>query len=364
MRFDRRSKAPRGPIRPPRSRVTSLLVALVMVIMAIQIAADPATWSWLFPNPDGDNPARNEEADVSFDVALDSAPPLRPDEFVSEPEPIRGGAETADSSIPSSHEELIAGIDWNVIEDNTLGLRSAEVRISREILSRLRRTPANQLAEFVQPAPTFGAVMLEPAHYRGDYFEIQGEARRILEMPSRAPAADETAPAPPTTYELWVFTRDSGLNPWRVLTAEIPESLPLGFHEDGIPVRIRGMFFKRQGYETLQHALHVAPVLLAKSVDYRPGQPAKADATPERATTWILGAILIGGVGLAFLAWRLRRSDARFEKHVLHRYQNQREPSDTAEPQVDPSEFLQQLANSPVIPTSDAPIPPAYRRES
>ena len=361
MRFDRRSKAPRGPIRLPRSRVTSLLVALVMVIMAIQIAADPATWSWLFPNPDGDNPARNEEADVSFDVALDSAPPLRPDEFVSEPEPIRGGAESADSSIPSSHEELIAGIDWNAIEDNTLGLRPAEVRISWELLGRLRQTPTNQLAQFAQPAPTFGAVMLEPAHYRGDYFEIQGKARRILEMPSRAPADDE--PTPPTTYELWVFTRDSGLNPWRVLTAEIPETLPLGFHEEGIPVRIRGMFFKRQGYETLQHALHVAPVLLAKSVDYRPGQPAKADATPERATTWILGAILIGGVVLAFLAWRLRRSDARFEKNVLHRYQNQREPSDSTEPQVDPSEFLQQLANSPNIPTSDAPILPASRRE-
>lgn len=360
MRFDRRPNPSRGTIRPTRSRVTSLLVALVMVLMAIQIAADPATWSWLFPKPEGESPTRADDPDdVSFDVALDSAPPLRPDEFVSEPEPIRGGGEAGNESIPSSHEELIADIDWSLIEDNTLGLRSAEERISQELLSRLRRTPASQLARFATPAPTFGAVMLEPAHYRGHYFEIQGQARRVLKMPARAVSGEE--PAPPATYELWVFTRDSGLNPWRVLTAEVPDALPLGFHEEGIPVRIRGLFLKRQGYETLNHALHVAPVLLAKTVDFRPGQAAKAPASPERSTSWILIAILVGGAGLALLAWRIRKTDAQFEKNMLERYHPR--PSDSPEPQLDPSEFLQQLANSPNIPTSDAPILPAPGQE-
>ena len=333
MRFDRR-EPPRSktPLRKSRSRVTGLFIALVLVIMAIQLAADPQTWSWLFPPPQDQQRAQLDAEEISYDVTLSEGDSLAPDEFRAEPNPVP-------SESPPGDPALLQGINLAVIEDNTLGLRPDEHEIQQTLLGRLRDLPANTLSGLAETTPTFRAVMLEPDHYRGRVFEIRGRAKRILELPAE--------PGAPPRYELWVFTRDSGINPWRVVSAEIPKALPTGlFEEEGVPVRITGLFFKRQGYETHRHELHVAPLLLAKTVNYRPSR--SQPAAPENAIPWILGAIILGGIAVAIFLWRAKRSDSRFEQRVLQRYQTP--DDDPAAPASDPASFLKQLAAKPDEP--------------
>ena len=331
MRFDQLDSRSSQLARTNRSRVTALVVALLLVILGIQLAADPGTWSWMFPAaPDAAGPTILDPEAASYPLVI------------AEPAPANSESR---SEATSSTGPLLEGIDFSSIEDNTLGLRATELDAYRTSLDRLRNIPSETLGEFAERTPNFGAVMLEPDHYRGHVFEIQGLARRILRLP-----ADEEG-APPL-YELWVFTRDSGINPWRVVAADIPDALPRGLHSEGIPVRLTGLFFKLQAYETQKHVPHIAPLLLAKTVGYRP-PAAPSSAASVNPAPWIISAIIVGAIGLVIMLWRVRRSDARFEQQLLKRYAKAND--DASEPAVDPATFLENLSGTPLPDDSPAP---------
>ena len=330
MRFDQLDSRSSQRARSNRSRVTALVVALLLVILGIQLAADPGTWSWMFPA------APDEAGEMALEPEVASYPLA-----IAEPAPPSGEIQ---SETTSSNGPLLEGIDFSSIEDNTLGLRATELDVYHTLLERLRHISPQALGELAERTPNFGAVMLEPDHYRGHVFEIQGLARRILQLP-----AEEDAPP---LYELWVFTRDSGINPWRVVAIDIPDALPRGLHPEGIPVRLTGLFFKLQAYETQQHEPHIAPLLLAKTVGYRP-PVAPRSAASVNLVPWIISAIVVGAIGLVILLWRVRRSDARFEQQLLKRYAKAGDES--SEPVVDPATFLENLSRTPLPEDSPAP---------
>ena len=328
MRFRTPQHPPRFLSRKDRSRLVWLGLGLMLVIVAIKVAADPATWATFFSGAADATTTAPGLSEVSFEVSLLDEEGLEADEFRSEPTP-----EIAQTTADAPRQNGSGGIEFDEglfadVSDNTLNLRASEHDAYFAILSRLHDLDLSTIEKAADPSATFATVMLEPDHYRGRPVTIQGAARRILELPAGAnPAGIETL------YELWVFTPDSDVNPWRVVALDVPADLPRGVFEQGVPVKITGIFFKRQGYETQQHKLHVAPLLLAKTVR-RSGTPTRAivefDPTP-----YVLGVGAVVLVGLGILFWRFRREDKAFEKTTLSRFT---EATDEAVASIPPTE--------------------------
>ena len=333
MRFRDRKPAP-FLSRNDRSRLVRLGVALVLIVLAIKVAADPATWVWMFPADPDKKTAAASAGDVSYHVALDDQS-LRSDEFRSEPTASPDAVHAARSDDIFFPEQSLANV-----EDDTLTLRKADRAAYDAVLDRLRSADEQQIEAAADPSATFPAVMIEPEHFRGRIVSLRGTARRILEIPIAGANSNDAR----RLYELWVFTPDSGENPWRVVATDLPDGLPRGVIEKGVPVRVAGVFFKRQGYETQAHALHVAPLLLAKTVHRaRPPGRAVAEFNP---TPWLVGAgvAVIALLTLAFVCFR--REDRAFEKTTLARFTSASPdlvasiPPSEAE---DPSAFFQKL---------------------
>lgn len=339
MRFDRRDNSPPPYVGKARSRLWGLMFALMFVLMGINIAADPATWTWLFPTEADQATATPTLEDVTYTVQLGDDEELRSDEFRAEPSEKKHTV----SIVPSdSHQSdrLIGEELLDSVKDNTLAIRAGEREAYSTILRRLRDLDDAAIHAAADPTATFPAVMLEPDHYRGRLMTIDGTVRRVTELPP-----DPTVPGQKPPYELWMFTPDSGDNPWRVVATSIPEELQREAGEGGALVRATGVFFKRQGYETLRHELHVAPLLLAKTVDVR--RTATATAESDQRPVWLLaGVILLAGSFLA-VAWRIGRTSRGIPQSIVGRRSQIRpntSASSSADTPEDPSEFLANLS--------------------
>lgn len=342
MRFRSRSQPSTLTTRSAQSRLVRLVIGLAMVAVAIKLAADPSTWVWLFPGEMDRTTATPTLEDVSYNVRLVDETGLKPDEFRSElPVPLLGGAGVSDDSADDgerSNRPAVDPAELANVQDDTLGYRGNEYEQSIAILGRLRDGAVMPPGD---PAATFPIVMVEPEHFRGRAVEIEGLARRILEIP-----AGQNDAGFDVLYELWVFTPDSGNNPWRIVAAELPASLPRGESLDpAVPVRLTGVFFKRQGYETQRHALHVAPLLLAKTVE-RVSRPTQ-QIVEFKLAPWVFGILGVVVAGLGLLFWRFYREDRAFERTTLNRFTSADQKDSLAKiPEVDtppPEEFFRQL---------------------
>ncbi len=306
MRFRDRKPAP-FLARADRSRLVRLGVAFALIVVAIKVAADPATWVWMFPAEPDKNSAASL-TDITYDVAL-ADEPLQSDEFRSEPD-----AAPTDDESETTRNSLVPAQMLADVEDDTLTLRKADRVAYHAVMDRLRSANEREIKASADPSGTFPAVMAEPDHFRGRVISIEGTARRVLEMPAIGANSEGAG----RLYELWVFTPDSGENPWRIVATDIPDDLPRGLLEDGVTVRVSGVFFKRQGYETQAHALHVAPLLLAKTVHRV--QPAGRKVAEFDPTPWLVGAGIIVIVMLTLAFIRFRKEDRAFERTTLARF--------------------------------------------
>ena len=364
MRFrDRATPATQPVSRRDRSRVVRLVFALLVVMLGIQVAADPATWAWMFPTspPAAGGPTL---ADVSYAVELTDNAGIRPDAFrsvaVSAPAPAAVAAEPSRRLIEPA---LLVGV-----KDNTLTLSAADRIAIAAILRQLKAADPAALQAAADTAVSYPVLNVEPAHYRGRVVEIEGRARRITQRPAITgePAALGEA-SDGDFYDVWVFTPESGNNPWHVISASMAAGLPVTeWLPQGVPVRLCGVFLKQEGYETTQGELHVAPLLLTARVDAAAVSP--VGPAPEAAdfAPWIVGGLLALLVGSVLVWAGTRAADRRFERTTLRRFAPRRS-SDAApadlEP-IDPVEFLRSLQEpSEAISTAEttadaAPIQP------
>ena len=107
----------------------------------------------------------------------------------------------------------------------------------------------------------FAMLMVNSDEYRGVPITVTGKVKRL-----NAVDAAENAYGIATFYEAWLFTPDSGDNPYRIVTATAPEDLPRGDIDDEVRARVTGYFFKREGYAA-EGGLHTAPLLIGKTLD-------------------------------------------------------------------------------------------------
>ena len=196
------------------------------------------------------------------------------------------------------------------VTDNTFGVTAAEKAAYDTLLARVRDMPLAELERGAHSDVPFAVLMLEADRYRGEVLTVIGEIRRCQPI--------ATSPEEPSLHEAWLFTADSGLNPYRVVFADLPQGVPLS-DELKPPIRVHatGYFFKRYSYATEQD-FHTAPLLLAKTLTVL-AQPNSASPQPgghSRSLTYlaigILAAILVVSVSTEMIfRRRSRRRDAK-----------------------------------------------------
>ncbi|MGD9856045.1 MAG: hypothetical protein AB7U20_13965 [Planctomycetaceae bacterium] len=313
MRFQTDHKPPPYLNRRDQYRLLAMVATLGLVMAAAMWAARPSSWYWLAPPTAGAGNASPIPALDEIDFRVQSSPhdPLGPDTFraVAVPNDEDPPVPPDDrSNAPAAVEipaELLAAI-----EDNTLGLRRKESDAYHWMLSQIDRLPESTAAAQARSDVAFTVLMLEPDQYRGRLLSVTGDLRRLTEFP----ASEESGFA--ALYEGWLFTRDSGTNPYRIVCTQRPEGIPLGESLDPpVPVRVNGFFFKRYGYAS-QQGQHVAPMLIAKSLHVRLLLPTAAADGPELQHA-MLGVVSVVVAGIMTMGVWFFISDRRFRNSRL-----------------------------------------------
>lgn len=337
MRFQHKDAPPPYLNRKDQLRMLILVATLAAIVFAIQFASRPATWHWLLPPEPAPEGAHPPLGDVDFNVR-DEEDPLRPDAFRAEFDPPRDEAvEVTDAAPDAIDSNLLADV-----RDNTVGVRHAEADAYYRLLASARRSSAESLERAAQSGVVFTHLMVHPELYRGELVTLVGDIKRLQPL-----SAGPNEYGIKTVYEAWLFTSDSGVNPYRIVATSVPPDVPLGERIE-VPARVTGYFFKKEGYAT-PGGMHVAPLLLAKRIDWiRP--PVSTEDPDTGLVPYVLGIVGIIGLALIVTLWRFSASDRKFERSRLKRLMDT--PHDSVEElngveTVDVDEVLRRLSDTP-----------------
>ncbi len=218
---------------------------------------------------------------------------------------------TGESSTTSSDHVRLDKSILAAIKDNTFGITAAEKTAYEAILAKVRNESLETLQHAAHKDIPFAVLMLEADRYRGEVVTLEGDVRRINSIVA---AGDD--PQTTDSWEAWLFTTDSGLNPYRVILADLPDGTLPGDSLNPPPrVRVTGYFFKRYSYATAND-FHTAPLLIAKTLTLL--APPKRVAAPSAGhsrqltilATGILAAVLIIGVVIEIASRRRSRKRA------------------------------------------------------
>lgn len=213
--------------------------------------------------------------------------------------------DVGESSAPPSASD--ARLDKSIltsIKDNTFGVTAAEIPAYDAILAKVRNTSLAELEPLAQKDVPFALLMLDSDRFRGELLTIEGDIRRLNKLTDQS-------------FEAWLFTVDSGMNPYRVICASLPDDVRLGEDlQPPIRARLSGYFFKRYSYATA-HDFHTAPLVLAKTLTVlsRPKPPTSHSGGGSHSLTYlavgILGTFLAVAVTVEMVfRRRSRRCDA------------------------------------------------------
>ncbi|MEZ6145021.1 MAG: hypothetical protein R3B91_06230 [Planctomycetaceae bacterium] len=302
--------------RRDQYRLLTLLGLLCVMMVAIKWAAQPSSWHWLVPperQSAGDIPELKE---IDFRVKAQDQSALPPDAFRIVELDEQGEDGPEGSEAPSTEVDVPADL-LSPIEDNTVGLRRKELPAYELMLSRVDELTEHEATEAAQDDVAFTVLMLQSENYRGKLITVRGDLRRLTEFPAPKDSGFDIL------YEGWLFTRDSGTNPYRIVFTQRPVDVPLSESiNPPVQVAVTGYFFKRYGYAS-QGGQHVAPLLIAKNPRIIPTvSPVPGDGSElQRIMLTAIGVIVFAVMCLGIWFYQ---SDRRFRRSRLSKIASER----------------------------------------
>ena len=310
----RQSNRPTYLSRRDQFRLLTLVGMIGLIVIAIDVARKPQSWYWLTGDPTKQNRKTENTTDttkpkIDFRVNTDEGEEL-PANVVRVVEP----------DVPVGSEPIEPGgvqltpLEIKQIDDNSVGIRARERDLYYDLLARARDLPDGELKKAARDDVAFAVLMTESRRFLGQVVTVRGEIRRLVPYP-----AGRNEHRIEGLYEAWLFNYDSGDNPYRVLCTSIPEGIPSGKElPAGTVVSVTGFYFKRYGYPAVGNRLHVAPLILARTLTWFEPQAATKNTDAE-LVPWILGFAGCFAVVVGITLWRFRLSDRRFEEQHLKR---------------------------------------------
>ena len=310
MHFERDKQPPPYLNRGDQYRMLGMVALLMFIAVAFDVTRKPENWNWFFAM--GNEPAPQQELkeldldDVDFQIKQDQ--PLNPETFIAVADAVEEGAKEAGHQSEGPLRQIPPHL-LKEISDQWLGLLRKENEALERMLEQVGNSSAEELMEAARRDVGYRVVNVEPDKHRGELLFLEGTLWRLAAFPFGDPESKED-----DLVQAWMFTSDSGNNPWMVLLPQKPAGMDWGDKIDQ-QVKVAGYFFKRYGYATQQGA-YVAPMLVAKSLE-APPVVAVAQERTEDLTIYVVGFLV--GVGCLFgaLLFWFARSDRKFARSRL-----------------------------------------------
>ncbi len=344
MRFGTASQPPPYMNRRHQRRMLGLVFALILVMVGIKLVSDPARWNWFFFLANGRR--EQSQSDSNGPSQLNPTSPhgdpnrLKDHEFILPPD----DAESADESATGNHGDVVAQANaeetpetqdsdetdfgdepstvelppalLDGIENFSLGIQAEEADSFFGILAHVRDVSQDDLQDAANAEITHAELMDGPETLRGQPVELKGNVHRIKYVP-----AIENSSGIEATWNIWLLTDDSGIDPYRVVFTEKPDFLPQSIDIEPnrfVPVsppmhvKVAGYFFKIEGYNTEQ-GKHDAPVILAKKLrQFIPEYTPQVENVSGKLLPYLIGLGAIVGVVALISIWIISRGDKKF----------------------------------------------------
>jgi hypothetical protein len=277
-------------------RLLILVMLLGMVVMAAVKARDADNYRWLFALggagsvPPTDDPG---ETPVSVDTRVHPVPQAKiiPGSFISRGATIHS-EETSSRYFPGVKASYLSSIR----DDSPFRPEESDAWFS--LLGLLGKTDPAELRAASTGWVTFIQLFRQPDEYRGELVTIRGTVVRAHRL--TAPDNDHDIDG---YYQTWIRPADNRHYPIVAYLLELPERFPTGM-DVSAEVEITGFFFKRWAYQA-QDTLRSAPVVLARSVEWK--EPSPPIVEEDIGLASILAAI-VGSILFAVLvAWTAYR---------------------------------------------------------
>ncbi len=317
--------------RRDQYRMLGLVGLLFLIVLSIDYTRKPENWAWFFSLDKKQSDTELKEYsldDLDFRVKEPERGALPADTFV-----------VADSATTIDLDELgfdVAQIPPELLEgvqDKRVGLLRIDQEAMDRVLKRVRALKQTELEDAAVHDVGFRVVFTDAEKHRGQLITVEGTLWRFQKYPFGDPESEAD-----DLWQAWFFSSDSGNNPWVVFLTEKPQGLATG---TGLSVNrkisLAGYFFKNYGYAT-EEGLHVAPMLIAKTMTLKP-IPVATDTKTENLSLYIFLILMTIGLLFGLMTWWFVRSDRKFDKSHL---------AEIAASRHDASpEFISSLADQP-----------------
>ncbi|REK15928.1 MAG: hypothetical protein DWQ37_08945 [Planctomycetota bacterium] len=176
--------------------------------------------------------------------------------------------------------------------------RGAEKDACFHLLALLQQASPQDLEAASEEHVGYLQLDQQPASYRGHLVTVAGVVRSAKEV-----TAPENAFGIEKYYQLWLQPERSAPELLVIYCLELPDGFPLGTDLDA-PCSSTGFFFKRWAY-LAQGGIFTAPLILARTVDWKPPPPSVVEEPAEDDFgVLVVVALLLALVILGLLALR------------------------------------------------------------
>lgn len=281
LRFQRNRPTSFQPPRAVRRKLWMYVALLGLVYFLATKAADPQTWHWLAPQPNGMEGADGRLMDTALAVPRRAERPLGAFTAESEQKP---------TARPQAEHPRLPGLREDLLRD----LRDDDFFRPREheaffhLLKLLQESDDAALAAASSGKVAFAQLYRQPDSYRGEVVTVRGVVRRC-----------NLLPAPPNDfgiaeyYEVWLQPDDNPTYPMKFYALTKPREFPTG-DDVAENVDITGIFYRRLAYKA-QDEPRTTPLVLARGIDWR--RDGNAALPTENAAT-LFSAVAAGVVVL------------------------------------------------------------------
>lgn len=333
MRFRQTDKGSRvGLSRRDQWRLILAILAVGLIILAVDFVST-ANQKRPEPNASTDLPTAlpaivvDENLSAGQNSTNDQNVVMPDDDSPAELE-IAAGEDRSEETGPLG----LTREQWGVFRDNEPNMFRSEGVVFYQALRNMKKLRNATLGRLARRDVVYSVLKADPEVYRGELIYLEGQLRRLTETPI---PADEEGLA--SLIEGWIFTEDSDVQPYRIVTLGADEAIPRGDSIEPVKVRLVGAFVKNQTYAS-NGGTGVAPLLIAKKIGFVP-VPAverRDQLTPVLTTAISVAMVAIFGT---FLMTLRRQTKRRIEFRLSNA--NTEGPGDI--PCEPPSEFLASL---------------------
>lgn len=263
------------------TRLLTLVVMLGVLVLLVDLAAQPSTWRWLVPGDDAADDAQ---------PALTVSDPSIAGKSVSAPEPNITGPTDLDADEQDAIRE-----EFQAVSDKE-PLRGEEMPAYWRLMAWEEHQSTAELLKRAQANVTFNELYRRPEAYRGKLIKLRVHLQQTQ-------TANDLADNPlglSSVDEAWGWNTDSQPYWYWMVTPHLPPGMPQGkdLTEEATFV---GYFFKLLPYEDRQGTTRATPLLIGRLI-WHPMPVSPLARSREWNWTWYLA----GGLAMVLVArWLL-----------------------------------------------------------